>query len=52
MAGCSFRVLAAEKNLLVTTYEMPNGKIEQYLRLGTVAEAEAGSGGLNRPDDK
>jgi hypothetical protein len=27
----SFRVLLAEKNLLVSTYELPDGKIEQYM---------------------
>jgi CubicO group peptidase (beta-lactamase class C family) len=29
----SFRVLVGEKNLLVSTYELPDGKIEQYLVL-------------------
>lgn len=29
----SFRVLAAEKSLLVSTYELPDGKIDQYMVL-------------------
>jgi hypothetical protein len=27
----SFRVLLAEKNLLVSTYELPDDKIDQYM---------------------